>query len=105
MRIVARSTLRAYWEIHGKRDSETPLKAWFDIVAAARWRSHDDVKASFGASVDLAYGRYAFNIGGNKHRLICRVDFVRHGVLILWIGPHADYDDLCANGGRKLQQL
>ena len=89
MRIVARSTLRAYWETHGRRDSETPLRAWFDIVSSARWRSHNDVKAVFGASADLAHGRTVFTIGGNKYRLICRVDFVRYGVLILWIGTHS----------------
>ena len=46
------------------------------------------MKASYGAKVDLAYGRYVFNIGGNKYRLICRIDFTRHGVLALWVGTH-----------------
>lgn len=105
MRIVARSLLRDYWSRPGRRDSEAPLKTWFDVTKKATWTSHDDVKASYGASVDLADGRYVFNIGGNKHRLICRIDFVRHGVLTLWVGNHAEYDDLCARGGAGLKRL
>jgi mRNA-degrading endonuclease HigB of HigAB toxin-antitoxin module len=55
--------------------------------------------------VDIAYGRYVFNIGGNKHRLICRIDFVRHGVLTLWVGNHDEYDGLCDRGGAGLKKL
>jgi mRNA interferase HigB len=105
MRIVARKLLRDFWEAPGRRDSETPLKTWYDVAKAANWSSHDDVKAAYGGNVDLAYKRYVFDIGGNKYRLICRIDFVRHGVLTLWVGTHAEYDELCANGGERLQQL
>jgi mRNA-degrading endonuclease HigB of HigAB toxin-antitoxin module len=55
--------------------------------------------------VDLAHGRHVFNIGGNKYRLICRIDFRRHGVLTLWVATHAEYDVLCDDGGKRLQKL
>jgi mRNA interferase HigB len=32
-----------------------------------------------------------FNIGGNKYRLIAAVDDVAHGLLIRFIGTHAEY--------------
>ena len=105
MRVVSRALLRDYWEQPGRRDSQTPLQTWYDVVSTARWASHNDVKAAYRANVDLAHGRYVFNIGGNKYRLICRVDFVRHGVLTLWVGTHAEYDGLCADGGKRLQRL
>ena len=105
MRVVSRALLRKHWETPGRRDSETPLKTWYDVAAAASWASHAGVKASYGAGVDLAHGRYVFNIGGNKYRLICRVDFVRHGVLTLWVGTHSEYDRLCADGGKLLRKL
>jgi mRNA-degrading endonuclease HigB of HigAB toxin-antitoxin module len=64
------------------------------------------VKASYGGRVDLAHGRHVFNIGGNKHRLICRIDFVKkHGVLTLWIGNHEEYDGLCDKDGAGLKKL
>ena len=105
MRLIARGFLRDYWAKPGRHDSETPLKTWADVVRKARWSSHDDVKAAYGANVDLAYGWHVFNIGGNKYRLICRIDFQRHGVLTLWGGTHAEYDVLCDDGGKRLQKL
>lgn len=105
MRLISRGFLRDYWEQPRNRDSEGPLKTWADVVKAARWASHNDVKADYGANVDLAYGRYVFNIGGNRYRLICSIDFVRHGVLTLWVGNHDEYDDLCERDGKRLRQL
>jgi mRNA interferase HigB len=105
MRVVSRGLLRDFWQLPGRQDSETRLKAWFDVVKSAQWTSHNEVKASFGANVDIAYGYYIFNIGANKYRLICKIDFVRHGVMTLRVCTHADYDELCARGGKRLQQL
>lgn len=106
MRVVSRRLLREHWEKPGREDSETPLKTWYDVVDAARWKSYRDVKAAYGANVDIAYGRYyVFDIGGNKYRLICLIDFVRHGVLTLWVGTHKEYDRLCAKDGKRLREL
>jgi mRNA interferase HigB len=57
------------------------------------------------ARVDLAHGKYVFDIGGNKYRLVCSIDFVRHGVLVLWVGTHAEYDELNKRGGERLKAL
>jgi mRNA interferase HigB len=105
MRVISRGLLRDFWNLPGRQDSEAPLKTWFDVVKTARWTSHNDVKASFGANVDLAHGYYIFDIGANKYRLICKIDFMRHGVLTLLVCTHSEYDDLCAKGGKRLQQL
>jgi mRNA interferase HigB len=105
MRVISRGLLKDFWEKPGRRDSEVPLKTWFNVASGAKWTSHDDVKAAYGGSVDIAHGRYVFDIGGNKYRLICRIDFTRHGVLTLLVCTHTEYDELCANGGKRLQQL
>jgi hypothetical protein len=42
---------------------------------------------------------------GNPYRLVCVIDFVRHGVLVLWIGTHAEYDRLNGNDGAGLKAL
>jgi mRNA interferase HigB len=42
MRIIARSTLREYWQKHP--DIEQPLKAWFDDASRANWQSPSDIK-------------------------------------------------------------
>jgi len=105
VRVVSKKKLREYWQMPGRGLSEAPLKTWFDVAEKATWRNFADVKVDFGANVDMAYGKYVFDIKGNSFRLICAIDFVRHGVLVLWVGTHREYDELNKNDGRKLRQL
>ena len=105
MRVVSRRLLREFWETHGREDSKSPLERWLDVAKKASWSNYDDVKKAYGSKVDLAHGFYVFDIGGNKYRLICRIDFVRHGVLTLHLCTHNEYDRLCADGGKLLRQL
>ena len=44
MRIIARSTLRSFWEAHP--DAEQPLKAWYDEASRAKWSSPTDMGGS-----------------------------------------------------------
>lgn len=105
MRVISLARLREHWQRPGRGDSEQPLKTWHDVARKARWASHDDVKRDYGARVDLAHGRHVFDIAGNKYRLVCSIDFARHGVLVLWVGTHREYDRLNKTGGEGLQRL
>lgn len=62
MRIIARRTLREFWERH--RDAEEPLKSWFVLVKVARWESPADVKAFYRTASFLSNNRVVFNIKG-----------------------------------------
>ena len=105
MRIISKKKLWLFWEIPGRENSKEALEVWHDVVNNALWKHFDDMKQDFGARADLAYGKTVFNIRNNDYRLICKIDYLRHGVLILWIGTHAEYDDLNKNKGRKLKEL
>jgi mRNA interferase HigB len=35
-----------------------------------------------------------FDIGGNRYRLIVRINFAAGVVRVLWFGTHADYDKI-----------
>lgn len=48
MRVIARGTLRAFWEQH--QDVAEPLKAWFHEVLPATWKNPADVKATYGSA-------------------------------------------------------
>lgn len=89
MRVVSKSRLRGFWERHPA--AEQPLRAWYREASVAHWRSIADVKARF-PSADLVGERIVFNIGGNKYRLVTLVDFRRHGLLVRFVGTHAQYD-------------
>ena len=96
--------LREYWQQPGRQAAEQPLRTWFSVTRTARWAGFADMKRDF-PSVDLAHGRYVFDIKGNNCRLICSIDFARHGVLVLWMGTHGDYDALTKNDGRQFKRV
>lgn len=91
MQIIARRTLRQFWDKHPQ--AETPLKLWFAEVNAATWTGPASVKASFGTRVDfIGDNRLIFDIAGNKYRLIVHVAYGFGRVLIKFVGTHKDYD-------------
>ena len=91
MQVIARRTLRQFWERHPQ--AEGPIRAWFALVANARWRNPNDVKRQFGTTVDfVGDNRVIFDLGGNKYRLIVHASYTFGRVLVKFIGTHVDYD-------------
>ena len=97
MRIIARKTLRVFWERPRCADAEQPLKAWFREVQLADWASPAEVKAQFRSASILKAGRVVFNIAGNKYRLIVRINYPYRVVYIRFVGTHEEYDTIDAN--------
>ena len=90
MRIVAKRTLRAYWE--KERRAEQPLRSWHAPAARVDWSSPADVKADYGNASIVGNDRVVFNIGGNRYRLVVRFD-CRHGIgFVRFVGTHAEFD-------------
>jgi mRNA interferase HigB len=96
MRIIAKRTLVQFWE-SGHGDAEQPLKAWHALAKAASWRHPKEIKAKFPSASFLANNRVVFNIGGNKVRLVVKVDYEFQAIYIRFIGTHADYDKIEAS--------
>lgn len=94
MRVIAKSTLREYWEIPGREDSEQPLKAWYAEAAKASWQTPQDVKAKYRNSSIVANNRVVFNIAGNKYRLVVKMNYAHKIILIRFIGTHQEYDEI-----------
>ena len=90
MRVVAKRTLRTYWE--RKRRAEQPLKAWYAIATKADWATPADVKAAYGNASIVGGDRVVFNIGGNRYRLIVRFDYPNRIGFVRFVGTHAEYD-------------
>ena len=90
MRIIARKTLRDFWERHP--DSEQPLKAWYREAKDAEWATPVGLKDRYPSASILVNNRVVFNIGGNKYRLIVGVRYQQNMVYIKWLGTHAEYD-------------
>jgi mRNA interferase HigB len=96
MRIIARKTLRTFWQKPQNSDSEQPLRSWFRAVRRATWSTPADVKALFGTASVVGGNRIVFNIAGNKYRLVVRVNYPYRVVYIRFVGTHAEYDGIDA---------
>jgi mRNA interferase HigB len=90
MQVIAKRTLRLFWEKHP--DAETPLRLWFARASQATWRTPAEIKADFGTVDFVADNRVIFDIGGNKYRLIVHVSYAYGRMLIKFVGTHKDYD-------------
>ena len=95
MRVIAKRTLREFWEKH--RDCEQQLKAWFHEAERADWNSPNDVLKDFPRVSALANGRMCFDVKGNRYRLVVKVNFDYRIMWIRFIGTHAEYDKIDAN--------
>lgn len=97
MRIIARRTLREFWEAPIYRDAEQPLKAWFNDTKAADWATPAALKRDYGTASVLKNSRVVFNIHGNKYRLIASLNYPYRVVYIRFVGTHEHYDQIDAD--------
>lgn len=94
MRIIAKSTLKAFWTKH--KDCEQRLKSWYKEVAEASWSGPNDIKKDYPSASFLANNRVVFNIKGNHYRLLVRINYAYKIFWIRFIGTHAQYDKVNA---------
>ena len=90
MRIIAKSTLRAFWTRY--RDAEEPLLAWYREVEGEDWSTPAEVKAKYRSASIVGNNRVVFNIKGNDYRLVVRINYSYRVVYIRFVGTHAKYD-------------
>jgi mRNA interferase HigB len=91
MRVIARKTLKEYWQKHPQ--AKAALKAWFAEAEDADWKTPADVKTKY-ASASIVGDRVVFNICGNKFRLVVRINYAFRVVYIRFLGTHAQYDEI-----------
>ncbi|PQA83515.1 addiction module toxin RelE [Limnohabitans sp. TS-CS-82] len=92
MRIIAISTLRAFWTRHP--DAQTPLQAWYALASRAQWKSPADIKAAYRNASFTANNRVVFNIKGNDYRLVVLVRYDKGLLFVKFVGTHAQYDKI-----------
>jgi len=90
MRVIAVSTLRAFWERYP--DAEQPLKAWYEEATGASWSKPADIKAQYRSASVLKNRRVVFNIKGNDYRLIVAIAYKLQIVYVKFVGTHQEYD-------------
>jgi mRNA interferase HigB len=92
MRIIALSTLRAFWVKHS--DAEKPLRAWYALASRANWKTPADIKEAYRNASFTANNRVIFNVKGNDYRLVVLVRYDRGLMFVRFVGTHRQYDKI-----------
>lgn len=89
MHIITRRRLRDFWENDGK--SQTALDAWYRRLKKLAPASLSELHQNF-PQADLVGTCIIFNVGGNKYRVITKIDFRRQTVYIRFVLTHNEYN-------------
>ncbi len=100
--LIKKQTIQNYVDSHASGKSS--FENWVTSVKYADWGTPENIRQTFGSADLLGKGgsRVVFNIGGNNYRMICKYHFGSSFVhlFVCWIGTHAEYDELCDQGGQ-----
>jgi mRNA interferase HigB len=87
MRVIARSTVVAFWKRHP--EAKASLERWYRLAKAAHWTSMDDVQRAAPKAKVLNRERARF--AGGNYRLVVAFDFRRQIAFVKFVGTHAEY--------------
>lgn len=94
MRVIAKRSLREFWEKH--TIVEQALKAWYQEASEADWEEPMAIKRHYPSASFLEDNRVVFNIKGNHFRLVVKINYPYRLVWIRFVGTHAQYDRIDA---------
>jgi len=94
MRVIAKNTLRKFWEQPQYADARGPLESWHDEAVQANWLTPQDIKTQYRNASICGNNRVVFNIGGNKYRLVVEMQYRAGIAWIKFIGTHARYNQI-----------
>ena len=92
MRVIAKSTLKNFWELPAHGAARGPLESWHEEAIKAHWVSPQAVKDQYANASICGNNRVVFNIGGNKYRLVVEMQYQAGIAWVKFIGTHAQYD-------------
>lgn len=89
LRVISRRRLREFWEQH--EGSAKPLQAWYKAARSATWSSLAEVRQTY-PHADPVNNCTVFNVGGNKYRLIVRIQYEWQRIYVRQVLTHKEYD-------------
>jgi mRNA interferase HigB len=97
MRVIALRTIKRFIESRPEyADARESTLAWYRQVVKADWGAPADVKREIGNASILKDGRVAFNVAGNKYRIVVWINYPYRVVYVRFIGTHRQYDRIDA---------
>jgi mRNA interferase HigB len=92
MRLITKRNLQK--AIAPYSDAAGVVIGWFSVLKANSWKSLNEIRENYSASVDEVYGYTIFNIKGNKYRLIVRINYQAQIIYFKKFMTHAEYSKI-----------
>lgn len=92
MRIIAKKTLKDYWDNHANCRKE--LEELYGIALKADWASPHDIKQTYPKASIVGGNRVVFNIVGGSYRLVVKFAYKTRIGYIRFVGTHKEYDKI-----------
>jgi mRNA interferase HigB len=92
MRVISIKWLNVLARRHP--DAKPGLDAWFHEAEDAHWANPAQLKKQYATASILKNGRVVFNVGGNKYRLVVRINYAYRVVYVRFAGTHGEYDQI-----------
>ncbi len=89
MHIISKPRLREFWLQNS--DAEVPLLTWYEQSKKADWKNITETRKMF-LHADSVGECTVFNIGGNKYRLITKINYKTKVIYICFVLTHFEYD-------------
>ena len=70
------------------------MTEWYNYCAITKWNTPHKLKADLRNASILKNNRVVINLCGNKYRIVVLIDYVRHGMLVRFVGTHMEYDEI-----------
>jgi len=90
VKVVGRQLIEDFCK--GHPDASGRMNAWVLEAERSEWRTPNDIKGRYASASFLADNRVVFNIGGNRFRVLTKVNYQLQIVLIERVGTHDEYD-------------
>ena len=89
MHIITRKVLNEFAQKF--QEAKEPLDAWYKIMSKSAFQNLMEIRSVFPTADDVQ-GLCVFNIGGNKFRLIAKIEYRWQKVFIKNVMTHEEYD-------------
>ena len=94
MRVIAKRTLKKFWEISAYSGAQAPIESLYEETIKANWVTPQAIKSQYANASICKNNRVAFNIGDNKYRLIVEIQYQTDIVWVKFVGTHTQYDEI-----------
>ena len=88
MRIISEKPVRKFWLKNN--EAESAMREWIKIVKQADWKLFSDLRKTFNHA-DVFKNCTIFDVGGNKYRVITKINYRKRFVFIRFVLTHEKY--------------